>query len=371
MNSQGPDSQGSVNSPRPDNGAPRSDLGSGRVGDADSVHCWRTGALGRIRLNRPRSINALREDMVITIAEQLEGWADDDQVRAVLLDGAGERGLCAGGDVRLLREIMGGGDHARTLRFWADEYALNEQIAEYPKPYVVLMDGVTMGGGVGLSVHGSVRLATGRSRIAMPETAIGFFPDVGTLYHLARMPGLLGTHLALTGEAIDGSEAVALGMADHVVTANQLAHLTDALVAGRADPLMARSPERVMGESVLAQQDWIDRCYAEPDAPGIIAALRADLEPAARAAGKLIATRSPVAVMVTLAAIRRARTLSLHEVFEQDRRLGAALLQRADFRADFLEGVRALLVDRDGAPRWRHRSVADIDPADVEELLER
>ena len=342
-----------------------------------------THRIGRVHLNRPRAINSLTGEMVASMLFQLDAWADDDGVGAVFLDGAGEKGLCAGGDVRQMRELLLAGDPDAVVGFWAKEYELNGRIADYPKPFVAWMDGVVMGGGVGVASHGSRRLVTERSKVAMPETVIGFFPDVGGLYLLSRAPGELGTHAALTGGTFSGADAVVLGLADEVVPsvdkervlADLAADLATEIAADGADtrpggpPVEASSgvPDgaTATGDATVSelvqQRDWIDACYAGDDAVVILERLRTHDDPAARAAGEAIAARSPLSVVVTLEAIRRARSMSVHEVLEQDARLGRTFSRHPDFT----EGVRALLVDKDNAPRWADASVAEVDPAVV------
>lgn len=321
--------------------------------------------IGRVLLHRPRVVNALDQASVSSLTDQLRQWSHDDRVGAVVVEGSGERGLCAGGDVRALREHLLAGDRASVLRYWREEYALDVLVAAYPKPYLAWMDGVVMGGGVGISVHGSVRLVTARTRVAMPETIIGFFPDVGGLWWLARAPGELGTHLALTGLPVGGADAVHLGLADAVVPADAqpevLDRLAHALAAGgRVDAAAVRPTRREQPEvepALPQAREWIDRCYAGDDAARVVTALLADPSPDAVAAGRVVASRSPHSVVVTLAALRRAASLDLTGVLEQDARLGPAFADHPDF----VEGVRALLVDRDQAPRWSDPDLSTVD----------
>ena len=337
------------------------------AGHGDEVLSAVDGPLGRIRLNRPRVINALDMASVDALRQVLADLAEDDSVQAVLIEGAGERGLCAGGDVRALREALLAGDAQVPVDYWEAEYAVDQRVAAFPKPYVAWMDGIVMGGGLGVSAHGSVRLATERTQLAMPEVIIGFFPDVGVLHLLARAPGETGTHLALTGSPVGGADAVVLGLADALVSSQSHERVVLAL---REDPsldaeaLTARVG-RLEGEAadswLKAQRGWIDECYAGDDAAVILERLRARPEPQAREAAETIAARSPHSVAVTLEALRRAASLDLAEVFAQDLALGPAFAHHPDFS----EGIRAQLVDKDRSPRWTHASVADVPPAEV------
>ncbi|MFX0537562.1 3-hydroxyisobutyryl-CoA hydrolase [Ornithinimicrobium sp. Y1847] len=338
-------------------------------GHGDEVRYAVDGTLGRVRLNRPQAINALDQASVASLRAQLTAWAGDDEIDAVLIDGAGDRGLCAGGDVRALREDALAGRLSAAEEFWSTEYAVNGLIADYPKPYVAWMDGIVMGGGVGVSAHGSLRVVTERTKLAMPETIIGFFPDVGGLWFLADAPGELGTHVALTGLPVSGADAVVLGMADVLVSSGS----RDALVAAlRAEPelaagavLSAPGVSRVAEEEgdswLAAQRGWIDECYAGPDAAIIVERLLARPEVEAQEAGRAIAARSPHSVAVTLEALRRAASMDVHEVLEQDLVLGRAFAGHPDF----VEGVRAQVVDKDREPRWATGSVADVSRAEV------
>lgn len=335
------------------------------AGHGDEVLYAVDGPLGRVRLNRPRAINALDHASVESLRHQLTAWAEQDSIGAVFIDGAGERGLCAGGDVRALREAVVAGDTQRPVDYWGAEYAVNQLIAAYPKPYVAWMDGIVMGGGLGVAAHGSVRLVTERTQLAMPEVIIGFFPDVGMLHLLARAPGETGAHLALTGSPVTGADALVLGLADELVRSQDQEQVLTAL---REDPTLdaAALAGRVgaAGEGLAdaegswlhAQRGWIDECYAGDDAAVILDRLRARPETEAQEAAEVIASRSPHSVAVTLEALRRAATLDLAGVFAQDQRLGAAFAGHPDFT----EGVRAQLVDKDRQPRWADASVRDV-----------
>lgn len=311
------------------------------------------GVLGRILLNRPRALNALTTDMVRSLSAQLEAWADDEAVSAVTIEGAGDRGLCAGGDVRAVREaaLEGGAD---PLEFWQEEYALDAAIAAYPKLVVAAMDGIVLGGGVGISAYAGLRLVTERSTIAMPETGIGFFPDVGALHLLSRAPGELGTYMALTGESVTGADAIAVGLADAQVPAADVPGLIARLARG--DRLDASVGDAAPPSRLAAHRGWIDACFVGDDAAAIIERLRARPEREAGEAADLLEHRSPLSVAVTLEALRRAAHLSLDEVLTQDLALGAGFLDGSDFA----EGVRAQLVDKDRRPRWQHAHVSQV-----------
>lgn len=321
------------------------------------------GRLGRILLNRPRAINALTLAMVDSMLDQLPRWAEDDAIDAVLIEGAGERGLCSGGDIRGLRDALVAGDPEAPGRFFHREYDLNELIATYPKPYVAYMDGVTMGGGVGVSAHGSLRVATERSRIAMPETGIGLYPDVGGLFPLSRAPGGTGTHAALTGAPFGGAEAVGMGFSDVLIETATWPDVVARLREGDVpDPADLGAPA---GEPFADDRAWIDRCYIGDDAATIVQALEGTEEERARAAAEVIRTKSPHSVAVTLEGLRRAADLDVHGVLEQDR----VIAPRVGRHPDFAEGVRALLVDKDKKPRWADARVEDVDAAAVQAMF--
>lgn len=320
----------------------------------------RRGRLGVVTLNRPQAVNALTAGMASAMLEQLTLWADEDAVAAVLVHGAGERGLCAGGDiVAIYRDMLDGGD--ATAEFWAEEYRLNALISGYPKPYVAFMDGLVLGGGVGISAHGSVRIVTERTRMGMPETTIGFVPDVGGTLLLSRSPGESGTHAALTGAHLSGADALFLGLADHFVPSARLAELAEALQSEAAEDAVARFAEEAPPSVLAAQQEWIDACYSSDNAGEIVRRLRAVGGEAADAADTIEA-KSPTAVKVALESLRRVRGLGLEEALEQEYRVGLRFLAGPDFR----EGIRAQVVDKDRNPHWRPATLAEVSRGDVE-----
>ncbi|MFD6858339.1 enoyl-CoA hydratase/isomerase family protein [Rhodococcus sp. NPDC060090] len=318
--------------------------------------------LGRITLNRPKAINALNHTMVQAMAEALLEWSTDDTIRAVVITGAGERGLCAGGDiVAIYHDAKDGG--TGTQDFWRDEYVLNAAIGRYPKPYVVIMDGIVMGGGIGISAHGNVRIVTERSSLAMPEVGIGFIPDVGGTYLLSRAPGELGTHIALTTGRMKAGDAIALGFADHFVPSEALDKFVAALESGSVDEALAEYSQPAPESDVLAQQSWIDAAYSADNVEEIVERLRASDVPEAEAAAETILGKSPAALEATLRSLRHARDLhTLEEVLNEEYRVSLASLKTHDL----VEGIRAQVIDKDRNPAWSPATLADVTVADVD-----
>ncbi|MHC6593814.1 enoyl-CoA hydratase/isomerase family protein [Arthrobacter sp. C152] len=342
--------------------------GPGNPPDNADVLFERRGRLGVCTLNRPRAVNALTAGMVGMLLQQLTEWATDDDVSTVLVQGAGERGLCAGGDIVAIYEDMLRGGSA-TAGFWQTEYRVNALIARYPKPYVALMDGLVLGGGVGISAHGSIRVVTERTRTGMPETTIGFAPDVGGTFLLARAPGETGTHAALTGAHLDAADALFLGLADHYVPSQALPRLVDALVEQSAEDAVVHYTQQAPGSALEAQREWINACYAPDDAEGIVRRLRAWDGPGSReaaAAADTIESKSPTSVKVTLASLRRAKNLTLDGALAQEYRAGLHFLAGPDFR----EGIRAQVVDKDRKPRWKPATLGEVTPAQVDRFFQ-
>ena len=307
--------------------------------------------------------------MIDSLSAALDRWEHDTDIDVVLLDGAGDRGFCAGGDVRGLYGHIRAGHPEETGTFFRAEYALNARIAEYPKPIVVFADGITMGGGIGLAGHAAVRIVTERSRLAMPETRIGFTPDVGGTWLLGRAPGRLGEYLALTGASIEAADALYAGLADHFVPSAHLDRLRAALERGAdssspservARSLSLVASDQTPAPSLPAQREWIDDAFAADTVAGIVDRLRARPEPAASAAADVLAELSPTALAVTLEAVRRARDLpGLRATLEQEY---ALVLWFATTQPDLVEGIRAQLVDKDRTPRWQPATIAELAP---------
>ncbi|KAA1380025.1 enoyl-CoA hydratase/isomerase family protein [Aeromicrobium fastidiosum] len=316
------------------------------------------GRLGVLTLNRPRAINALDLEMVRLAQQALDRWATDDSIGAVLVTGAGDRGLCAGGDLQgMYRSARDGTDES--VDFWREEYVLDHTIATYAKPVVALMDGIVLGGGVGVSAHASHRVVTERTSVGMPETRIGFVPDVGGPWLLSRAPGELGTHLALTASNADGADTIALGMADVLVPSDRLPDLERALETETPDDVLARLAVEPPASALLGRQAWIDAAYAGHDVQEIVARLRAAGTEDATQAADDIEARSPTAVTLTLAVVRRAATLpDLRAALDQDLAVSTFLLGVPDM----VEGIRAQVIDKDRSPQWSPASLAEVDP---------
>jgi enoyl-CoA hydratase len=329
--------------------------------DTEEILTRIDGRVGFVTLNRPKAINSLTQGMVTAMDATLTDWADDDRVGAVVVAGAGDRGLCAGGDVVAIYHSAQA-DGAQARQFWFDEYRLNARIGRFPKPYVALMDGIVMGGGLGIGMHGSVRVVTDTSKIAMPEVGIGLIPDVGGTLLLSRTPGLLGLHVALTGAPFSGADAIALGFADHYVPHAQLQAFSTAIVADGVSPALRAYAEEPPSSELGAQREWIDDCFAGETITDIIAALRSHDEGPAHDAADLISTRSPIALAVTLASVRRAAGYTtLEEALITEYRVSCAAVRSHDL----VEGIRAQVVDKDRNPKWSPASLAAVTDEDV------
>ncbi|WP_216897495.1 enoyl-CoA hydratase/isomerase family protein [Nocardia alni] len=336
--------------------------------DATGVLIEKDDGLGLITLDRPRAINALNHPMALAILGALREWTDDDAVRTVVITGAGERGLCAGGDIVAIHDDAKSGAGSRqgaesaSGRFWRDEYVLNAVIGRYPKPYVAVMDGIVMGGGVGLSGHASHRIVTERSLVGMPETGIGFVPDVGGTYLLSHAPGEIGTHLGLTAARMDGGDAIAAGFADYFVPSDQIPALVDALRTAEAEVAIAKFalPEPV--SNLMSQRQWIDDCYGADTVEEIVSRLHRQSRPEAAEAAAALASKSPTALKATLRALRCARTeVNLETALNREYRTSIAALASHDL----VEGIRAQVVDKDRNPRWSPANLAEVTGIDA------
>jgi enoyl-CoA hydratase len=329
----------------------------------------RRGSAGIVTLNRPRALNAITLGMVRALTAQLLEWAHDTAVTRVLITAPAGRAFCAGGDIRALYDLGRAGRHEEALTFWREEYALNTLIKRYRKPYVSLIDGIVMGGGVGISVHGSYRVAGDRYQFAMPEVGIGFFPDVGATWFLPRMPGETGAWCALTGERLGPADACAAGLASHRVPSARLAELTEALCKTESvDAVLAAFVEAPGQPAMLAHRPAIDRLFAAGRAEDVLAALdraatAGDADAAwAQATAATIRTKSPTSLKVALAQVRRGKDLQFEECMRTEFRIVSCIIHDHDF----YEGVRAVIIDKDNAPRWRPASLAEVSDAEIE-----
>ena len=336
----------------------------------DEVIIARQGALGRITLNRPKALNALTLPMLRAIQSALDLWRTRPEILAVAVDGAGDRGFCAGGDIRAVHASAAARD-GMAETFWREEFPLNAQIASYPKPYIVLMDGLVMGGGVGVSAHGSHRLVTDTTAVAMPETGIGFFPDVGATWLLSRAPGEVGTCLGMTGARMGAADAIFAGFADQMIRREQwpvlLERLADAKSRQDVSKALRDADAGDAGPSSLAGLSAeIGAHFAGHAVEAIIASLRGSGSPFAQSALTTLSGRCPMSLKVTLAALRHARTLpSLEACLAMESRM----VQAMSARPDFLEGIRAAVIDKDQRPKWSPAALEDISDESVRRIV--
>lgn len=329
----------------------------------------RRGAAGLVTLNRPQALNAVTLIMVRALRQQLDSWRDDPSVTRVVIMGAGGRAFSAGGDLRQVYELGRSGRQDEALIYWREEYALNDVIKHYPKPYVALLDGIVMGGGVGVSVHGSHRIAGDKFLFAMPEVGIGFFPDVGATWFLPRMPGEFGTFSAVTGERLGSADAVSSGIATHRVGSADIPKLIDALCeASPIDQVVAAHAGAPEAGPVTARRAVIDRMFGADAIETILSNLDREAKTGqpdaqwADATAATIRSRSPTSVKLALAQVRWGRERSFAECMRAEFRI----VSRIVHDHDFYEGVRALIIDKDNQPRWRPATLAEVTDRDIE-----
>jgi len=329
----------------------------------------RRGVAGLVTLNRPQALNAVSHAMVRELSRQLAEWESDPAVTRVVVTAHGSRAFSAGGDLRALYDLGRAGRYEEALGFFREEYALNAAIKRYRKPYVALIDGIVMGGGVGISVHGSHRVAGDKLVFAMPEVGIGFFPDVGGTWFLPRLPGRLGTYCALTGERLDAADAVAAGVATHRVPSARFPDLAEALCGAVAvDAILGAFAEPPAHGAVVARRDAIDRLLRADRIEDVLAALDAEASQNgthaafALTTAALIRTKSPTSLKVALEQMRRGATLDFTECMRTEFRIVSRIVRGHDF----YEGVRAVIVDKDQAPRWQPPTLEAVGAAEVE-----
>ncbi len=338
---------------------------------SDDVLFQQRGGTGFILLNRPEALNALTLGMIHAIMPQLREWQADQSIKAVVIAGEGDRAFCAGGDVRAVYD-SGRSGGTLTAEFFRDEYSLNRMIHVFSKPYVALIDGITMGGGVGLSVHGSHRVATERTMLAMPETGIGLFPDVGATYFLPRLPGKLGLFLALTGWRLNAADARYCGLATDYVESGEVPALVEQFAAAAWDTAIPpeETVDRIIdgvkaqpGPASLADhRNTIDRCFAADSVDAILAALDAESGEWAAKVGALIRKHSPTSLKVAFMQFARGAEMDFDQAMIEEYRMSQAFMAGPDF----YEGIRALLIDKDQNPRWQPDELAAVTPEMVE-----
>jgi len=330
-----------------------------------SVVASRMGRIGHLLLNRPKALNALDLDMIRRMRAALDNWREDPSIHAVLVEGAGGRAYSAGGDVISVRAHAMEGNPEPIESFFSEEYALNAAIAEYPKPYISLVDGFCMGGGIGLSVHGRMVVTTETSQFAMPETIIALFPDVGGSFALPRMPGQLGLYLGLTGLRMNGADAIHAGLATHLVCKEDIPVLRDALARDGA-ACVAGFARELPPFTLAPHRHTIDRCFGAGSVPAIFKALEAEGTEWAAATLKELRAVSPSSVFWSFEILKRGAGMSLRAALHEELKL----TRKVAFHPEFHEGVRAALVDRDRTPKWNPARVEDVDPAAVAAMFD-
>ncbi len=338
--------------------------GGDGLSDVAEILCERRGHAGFVVLNRPQTLNALTAGMIDGLTRALEAWANDPRIAHVVITGAG-RAFCAGGDIRQLAGQIAAGNHEGVLAFWAREYRLNHRIHHYPKPYIALIDGLVMGGGVGVSVHGSARVAGDCYAFAMPEVGIGFFPDVGATYVLPRCPGRTGTYLALSGARASCGDGIALGLATHYVPSASFADLAERLTGPDCKAALAAAVAPAPPSAIAAARGEIDRYFAGERLAAIEARLRLGAaEGSAFAGGALaaLAGKSPTSLAIALRQMRLGVRLDFDEALALEYRIVTRLCRGHDFA----EGVRALIIDKDQAPRWQPPTIGGLDEQAIE-----
>ncbi|MEI9886964.1 MAG: enoyl-CoA hydratase/isomerase family protein [Rhizomicrobium sp.] len=330
--------------------------------DEPDILFEKRGAAGLITLNRPRALNALTHGMVLALHAQLKAWAADDAVGCVVIQGAGERAFCAGGDIRALYE-SGKAGTPYIFDFYRDEYLLNAYIKHYPKPYIALIRGIVMGGGVGVSVHGAYRVADETTLFAMPETGIGLFPDVGGSFFLPRLPVEDGMYLGLTGARLKTADVVGTGIATHYVPNANREYLLLSLANGMApDAAAGKYCETVESVPLFEHGDATDRIFSAPTVETLLARLEYDGSDWAFETAKTIRAKSPTATKLAFRQIREGAKLD----FDDCMRMEFRMVSRVIAGHDFYEGVRATIIDKDGAPKWRPATLAEVSDADID-----
>lgn len=325
----------------------------------------KSGKAGHVTLDRPKALNALTHDMCLGLEAAMADWASDDTVKLLLIDAMGDKAFCAGGDIVSIYTEGKDGNDTNAKKFWWDEYRLNAAIAEYSKPYVAIMDGIVMGGGVGISAHGSHRIVTERTMFAMPECAIGLMPDVGGTYLLGKMPGRCGEYAGLTGARLSGADCIYAGLADYFVSSDRLDALKGALIE-TGDVAVIQNFATSLGVSLLEeQQGEIDAVFAQETVAQIFRTLNGAQSDFAKTALKGLSRGAPLSLRVTLGAIREARrTGSLVKALRNEYRFVSTSLQDGEF----IEGIRAAVIDKDRTPKWKYSTLESVPQGLIDRL---
>ncbi len=326
----------------------------------------KNGAVGRIILNRPTALNALSENMCNIIHINLEKWGNDPNVKLVIIKGAGEKAFCAGGDIRQIHEQKGK-PLVEPQPFFSAEYSMNHALFHFKKPYFALLNGITMGGGIGVSIHGSYRIATEKLRLAMPETAIGFYPDVGAAYHLVRRPKKFGWYLGLTGTTIGAADALHFGFCTHFVPSEKISDLENALIETADKYVITEFAEQKVNPEFQEHEDLIEDCFNVNSIDEAIEKLGKNGSAFAKSTLEIFQKRSPMSLKVTWEHLKRCEKLSFDEIIQQDYLLTLHFLKAHDF----YEGVRAQIIDKDKNPRWIPGDLREVTNTAVNSYFER
>ena len=333
---------------------------------SDDIHIRKAGRAGRITLNRPKALNALTYPMALAIEEALDQWASDDEVSLVVIDAAGDRAFCSGGDIAEMYATAKAGNYDYGRTFWADEYRLNAKVFNFPKPYAAFMQGFTMGGGVGISCHGSHRIVGETSQIAMPECGIGLVPDVGGSLLLSRAPGRLGEYLGTTGTRMGPADAILAEFADFFIPEADWPGVVSALELSGDPAEIDRAARPAPKGKLTALRPEIDMTFGGESAGDILRALHANGSGFALSAIKAMSRQSPLSVACAVEIIHRVRgTDRIERALDQEFRF----VWRAAQDGDFIEGIRAAIIDKDRAPNWKHASIEDVTPVDISRML--
>ncbi|MBL4750124.1 MAG: enoyl-CoA hydratase/isomerase family protein [Amylibacter sp.] len=327
----------------------------------------KSGRAGHVTLNRPQALNALTHPMCLDLEQAMNDWMADDTVELLLIDAAGEKAFCAGGDIVKIYNEGKSGQVENALRFWRDEYRLNHAISTYAKPYVAIMDGIVMGGGVGISAHGSHRVVTERTMFAMPECAIGLLPDVGGTYLLGQMPGACGEYAGLTGARLSGADCIYAGLADYFVPSDKLESLKTALLETGDVAVLQEYATMPEGSALAENRTAIDAAFALDDVADIMQALKTDPSDFAKSALKNSLRGAPLCMKITLIAIREARqNRSLEMALRNEYRIVSTCLQEGEL----IEGIRAMVIDKDRAPKWKYPTLESVPQKMIDRLYQ-